>query len=258
MLEVKNLTKVYEDGTVALKNVSFSVDEGEFLVVIGLSGAGKSTLLRCINRLINPTEGEIIWNGINLTKLEGEDLRKIRRKIGMIFQQFNLVKRSSVYQNVISGRLGYVKTIQSLFGRFPEEDIKKAESIAQRLGITDQIHKRADELSGGQQQRVGIARALMQDPELILADEPVASLDPVFAHSILGILEKLNQEEHITIICSLHYLDLVQRYATKVIGLKEGELIYKGSKKDVQELSDEEFKQIYGVEAERIGNSIKG
>ncbi|HUV15218.1 MAG TPA: phosphonate ABC transporter ATP-binding protein [Pelolinea sp.] len=258
MLEIKNLTKVYDDGTVALKNVSFNVKDGEFLVVIGLSGSGKSTLLRCINRLINPTEGDIIWNGINLSKLEGAELRMARRKIGMIFQHFNLVRRSSVYHNVISGRLGYTKTIQSMLGRFSGEDIKKAENVVQRLGITDQVHKRSDELSGGQQQRVGIARALMQEPELILADEPVASLDPVLAHSILGILERLNQEDGITVICSLHYLDLVQRYASSVVGLKEGEIVYQGTKKDIQALTDEEFKKIYGAEAERVGTSIDG
>lgn len=258
MLEIKNLTKVYEDGTVALKNVSFSVKDGEFLIVIGLSGSGKSTLLRCINRLIKPTEGQIIWNGINLTELEGEDLRKARRKIGMVFQHFNLVKRSSVYQNVISGRLGYAKTLQSMIGKFSESDEMKAASVVQRLGISDQTHKRADELSGGQQQRVGIARALMQEPEMILADEPVASLDPVLAHSILGIIETLNREDGLTVICSLHYLDLVQRYATSVVGLKDGEIVYQGSKADIMALSDEQFKQIYGAEAERTSASIEG
>jgi phosphonate transport system ATP-binding protein len=258
MLEIRNLTKVYGDGTVALKNVSFNVKDGEFLVVIGLSGSGKSTLLRCINRLIDPTEGDIIWDGINLSKLEGDELRKTRRKIGMIFQHFNLVKRSSVYQNIIAGRLGYANTLQSVVGKFTNQDTKKAENVINRLGIIDQIYKRADELSGGQQQRVGIARALMQEPKLILADEPVASLDPVLAHSILGILEKLNIEDGITIICSLHYLDLVQRYATRVVGLKEGEIVYQGTKKDIQELTDEEFKKIYGAEAERVGTSIDG
>ena len=258
MLEIKNLTKIYDDGTVALKNVSFTVEDGDFLVVIGLSGSGKSTLLRCINRLINPTEGQIIWNGVDLTKLEGEELRRARRKIGMVFQHFNLVRRSSVYQNVISGRLGYSKTLNSMVGKFSKEDTDKARSVVERFGITDQVHKRADELSGGQQQRVGIARALMQEPELILADEPVASLDPVLAHSILGIIEKLNQEDELTVICSLHYLDLVQRYATRVIGLKEGNIVYRGTKDDIMALSDDEFKQIYGAEAERVGSSIEG
>jgi phosphonate transport system ATP-binding protein len=256
MLEIRNLTKIYDDGTRALHNVSFTVEEGEFLVVIGLSGSGKSTLLRCINRLIDPTEGEIIWNGVDLAKLAGEDLRKARRKIGMVFQHFNLVKRSSVMNNVLSGRLGYTPAWKSIIGRFSAADREKAWTALDRLNIRDQAHKRADELSGGQQQRVGIARALMQEPEMILADEPVASLDPVLAHSILRYLEKLNQEDDMTILCSLHYLDLVQRYATRVIGLKEGEIVYQGTREEIRAMSDQEFKDIYGEEAERVGELV--
>jgi len=258
MLQIRNLTKVYGDGTVALKKVSFDVPDGEFLVVIGLSGSGKSTLLRCINRLIDPTEGEIIWNGVNLCELKGEDLRKARRRIGMVFQNFNLVRRSSVYSNVMSGRLGYTRTLNSMLGNFSKADIEMGKSVVERLGITDQLHKRADELSGGQQQRVGIARALMQEPEMILADEPVASLDPVLAHSILRTLENLNREDKMTVICSLHYLDLVQRYGTSVVGLRQGEIVYQGSKEDVRKMTDDEFKNIYGAEAERVGVSIEG
>lgn len=258
MLEVINLTKVYNDGTVALKNVSFTVEEGEFLVVIGLSGSGKSTLLRCINRLIDPTEGQILWNGIDLSRLKGEDLRKARREIGMIFQHFNLVKRSSVFTNVLSGRLGYTSSWRSVTRNFSKKDEDKAWQALERLGITDQALKRADELSGGQQQRVGIARALMQDPKMILADEPVASLDPVLAHSILQHLEKLNREDNITIVCSLHYLDLVQRYASRVIGLRAGEIVYKGSRQEIRNMSDDEFKEVYGEEAERITDSLEG
>jgi phosphonate transport system ATP-binding protein len=253
MLEIKNLTKVYDDGTVALRNVSFEVEPGEFLVVIGLSGSGKSTLLRCINRLIDPTEGTIIWDDEDITALEQDQLRHIRRKIGMIFQHFNLVKRSSVYTNVLSGRLGYVNPLSTLLHHFPSRDRKMAMDALERLGIADQAHKRADELSGGQQQRVGIARALMQQPKMILADEPVASLDPVLAHSILGYLEKLNQDEGITVFCSLHYLDLVQRYATRVIGLRDGQIVYKGSQEEIRRMTDEEFKDIYGEEAVRVG-----
>ena len=253
MLEVRNLTKIYNDGTIALHNVNFSVDDGEFLIVIGLSGSGKSTLLRCINRLIDPTEGEIVWDGIDLTKLKGTELRNIRRKIGMVFQHFNLVKRSSVLTNVLTGRLGYTSTWRSVFGQFSHEDRERALGALERLGILDQAHKRADELSGGQQQRVGVARALMQEPRMILADEPVASLDPVLAHSLLNRLEWLNQEEKITIICSLHYLDLVQRYATRVIGLMDGEVVYQGSREDIRAMTDREFKNIYGEEAERVG-----
>lgn len=257
MLEVRHLTKVYDDGTVALKDVSFKLPDGEFLVIIGLSGSGKSTLLRCINRLIDPTEGEILWRGVDVAKLKGEDLRHYRRKIGMIFQHFNLVRRSSVMTNVLAGRLGYTPTWRSLTGQFSKADRELALEAMNRLGIADQAHKRADELSGGQQQRVGIARALMQQPELILADEPVASLDPVLSHSILQHIEQLNQEDGITIICSLHYLDLVQRYATSVIGLREGKIVYRGSREDIRRMTDAEFKDIYGEEAVRVG-SLEG
>jgi len=259
MLEIRNLTKIYEDGTKALDNVSFSVPDGEFLVVIGLSGSGKSTLLRCINRLINPTAGEIIWNGEDLAKVQGEDLRKARRKIGMVFQHFNLVERATVLTNLLTGRLGYAKTWPTMLHRFSKADRDKAWATLARMGIEDQAHKLARELSGGQQQRVGISRALMQDPELMLADEPVASLDPVLAHSILQHLEDLNKEDELTIICSLHYLDLVQRYSTSVIGLREGHLVYQGTKRDIQKMTDEEFKTIYGEEAVRISDtSLEG
>lgn len=258
MLEVKNLTKVYDDGTVALKNASFTVPDGEFLVVIGLSGSGKSTLLRCINRLIEPTEGKVIWDGVDITAADKTSLRNIRRQIGMIFQHFNLVRRSSVLTNILAGRLGYVKPGSSLLHRFPEADRRLAVQALERLGITDQAHKRASELSGGQQQRVGIARALMQQPKIILADEPVASLDPVLAHSILGYLEDLNKTDSITVICSLHYLDLVQRYATRVIGLKDGEIVYQGNREEIRSMTDEQFKEIYGQEAERVGAGFGG
>lgn len=258
MLEVKNLTKVYEDGTVALKDVSFTVEDGEFLIIIGLSGSGKSTLLRCINRLIEPTSGQILWNGKDITKANNIELRHFRRKIGMIFQHFNLVKRSSVLTNVLAGRLGYVNPIQSYFYKFPKEDIEMAYSALKRIGIEDQAHKLARELSGGQQQRVGIARALVQQPELMLADEPVASLDPVLAHTILSYLEQINQEEKITVMCSLHYLDLVQRYATRVIGLRAGKIVYQGTKQDIINMTDKEFKEVYGEEAVRISAGISG
>ncbi len=255
MLEVRNLTKIYDDGTQALTNVSFTVQPGEFLVVIGLSGSGKSTLLRCINRLIEPTEGQILWNGQDITAADSRELRGVRRRIGMIFQHFNLVRRSIVLTNVLAGRLGYTNPWKTLVNRFPAGDRQRAMDALTRVGIADQARKRASELSGGQQQRVGIARALMQEPEIILADEPVASLDPVLAHTILGYLERLNKEDKITVICSLHYLDLVQRYSTRVIGLKDGEIVYEGSREEIRNMSDTEFKQIYGEEAERIGSA---
>ena len=249
MLRVENLTKVYPNGTQALKNVSFEVKEGEFLAVIGLSGSGKSTLLRCINRLIEPTSGKIFWNDQDITAASASDMRKIRRQIGMVFQQFNLVKRSSVFNNVLSGRLGYVNTFSSALHLFSDADNKKAYASLEQVGLADKAHVRADSLSGGQQQRVGIARALMQDPKLILADEPVASLDPVLAHSILKYLEQLNKERGITVLCSLHFLDLVHRYATSAIALKDGEMVFQGLPKQID---DAQFKAIYGQEAERV------
>jgi len=250
MLEIKNLTKIYEGGVLALDNVSFTVQPGEFLAVIGLSGSGKSTLLRCINRLVEPTEGQVLWNGFDVTQANQGELRLIRRKIGMVFQHFNLVTRSQVITNVLSGRLGYVSPALSLVNRFPDEDVEKALEQLDRVGIADQAYKRADELSGGQQQRVGIARAMIQDPEVILADEPVASLDPVLAHSIMQYLEKINQEDGVMILCSLHFLDLVHRYADRAVALNQGKLMFDGSP---QEIDDEKFKDIYGKEAERVG-----
>jgi phosphonate transport system ATP-binding protein len=249
MLQVENLTKVFPDGTVALRNVSFTVKEEEFLAVIGLSGSGKSTLLRCINRLIEPTEGRVIWDGVDITAAKGEELRRIRRQIGFIFQQFNLVKRSTVLTNVLSGRLGYARPWLSLLHIFSGEDHKRALAALERVGISEKAYNRADQLSGGQQQRVGIARALMQEPKVILADEPVASLDPVLSHSILQYLELLNREDGIMVLCSLHFLDLVHRYATRVIGLKDGEMVFEGKPK---ELSRERFKEVYGEEAEMV------
>lgn len=250
MLEVKNLTKIYGNTVKALDNVTFNVTPGQFLAVVGLSGSGKSTLLRCINRLIEPTAGQIIWHGKDVTDASQDDLRRIRRRIGMIFQHFNLVSRSPVITNVLAGRLGYVNPAWSLINRFPREDVRQALEKLNRVGIGDKAYVRADALSGGQQQRVGIARALMQNPEMLLADEPVASLDPVLAHSIMKILKQLNQEDGITVICSLHFLDLVQRYADRAIALNEGKLVFDGLP---QEIDDQRFREIYGQEAERIG-----
>lgn len=248
MLRIEHLTKVYPSGTVALKDVNFTVNDGEFLVVIGLSGSGKSTLLRCINRLIEPTEGRVMWDDIDMTQATGTELRHQRRHIGMVFQQFNLVKRSNVITNVLAGRLGYANPWLSLLGIWSKEDRERAMHALDRVGIADKAYTRADTLSGGQQQRVGIARTLMQEPKLILADEPVASLDPVLAHSILHYLELLNQEG-ITVICSLHFLDLVHRYATRVIGLKDGVKVFEGLPTEIDRAK---FKEIYGEEAQEV------
>lgn len=250
MLKIQNLTKIYDGGVQALTDVSFEVPKGQFLAVIGLSGSGKSTLLRCINRLIEPTDGKIFWHDQEITDASDDELRRIRRKIGMVFQHFNLVHRSSVLTNVLSGRLGYVNPAWSLINRFPKNDIDNAFKQLERVGIADKAYHRADELSGGQQQRVGIARAMIQNPEIILADEPVASLDPVLAHSIMQYLEKINKDEGVTVLCSLHFLDLVHRYADRVVALNQGKLMFDGLPKDID---DAKFKDIYGRDAERVG-----
>jgi len=229
--------------------VSFTVNDGEFLVVIGLSGSGKSTLLRCINRLIEPSQGKVLWDGVDVTAASGGELRRIRRQIGMVFQQFNLVKRSSVLTNVLAGRLGYTNPWLSLLGIWPRDEHDRARRALERVGIADKAGARADALSGGQQQRVGIARALMQEPKLVLADEPVASLDPVLSHSILHYLEQLNRDEKITVICSLHFLDLVHRYATRVIALKDGRIVFEGLPPEIDRAR---FKAIYGEEAVEV------
>ncbi|MFZ0626988.1 MAG: phosphonate ABC transporter ATP-binding protein [Acidimicrobiia bacterium] len=250
MLRVEHLTKVYDDGTVALDDVSFDVPDGQFLAVIGLSGSGKSTLLRCINRLIDPTDGRILWNGEDVTAASQEEMRRIRRRIGMVFQHFNLVHRSKVITNVLAGRLGYTPPALALVNRFSKVDRERAMAQLTRVGLESKAHNRSEDLSGGQQQRVGIARAMMQEPEMILADEPVASLDPVLAHSIMQYLEAINKSDGVTILCSLHFLDLVHRYGQSVIALNGGRLVFEGLP---AQIDDAMFKDIYGQEAERVG-----
>jgi phosphonate transport system ATP-binding protein len=249
MLRLEYLTKVYDDGTEALKDVTFEVPDGQFLVIIGLSGSGKSTLLRCVNRLIEPTAGRVIWNDVDITAASQEELRQIRRRIGMIFQNFNLVRRSKVITNVLAGRLGYANPLLSLLNRFSKADVSLALQNLERVGITEQAYKRADELSGGQQQRVGIARALMQNPELMLVDEPVSALDPATSHSIMRYLEALNDEDGVTIVCSLHFLSLARAYADRIIALKGGGIVFDGPP---EEIDDARFRGIYGEDAERV------
>lgn len=250
ILRVEKLTKVYANRVQALNNVTFEAPRGQFVAVIGLSGSGKSTLLRCINRLIEPTSGRVLLDGRDVTAANDAELRRARRRIGMVFQNFNLVHRSTVLTNVLAGRLGYVNPAWSLINRFPKADVEKAHRQLERVGLGDKANNRADALSGGQQQRVGIARALMQDPDIILADEPVASLDPVLAHSIMQYLEQINREDGVTVLCSLHFLDLVHRYADRVIALNQGELKFDGPP---QEIDDAKFREIYGKDAERVG-----
>ncbi len=248
-VRIEHLVKVYPDGTAALRDLSFEVKPGEFLVIIGLSGSGKSTLMRCINRLIEPTSGKISIDDVDITALTYEEMRKLRRHIGMIFQQFNLVKRSSVLTNVLSGRLGYLPPSWALMNYFPKNEVGQAMASLARVGIPEKARARADQLSGGQQQRVGIARALMQEPTLILADEPVASLDPATSHSVLKYVEELNKKDGITVLCSLHFLSLARRYGTRIIALKAGELVLDGLPADIDE---RRFKEIYGEEAVEV------
>jgi len=249
ILQIENLHKIYNNGTHALKGVSFEVQEGEFLVIIGLSGSGKSTLLRCINRLHEPTSGVVKFNGQDITHIRGEELRKVKAQIGMVFQQFNLIKRRSVLTNVISGKLGKLKTLDSVLERFSKDVYDEAYQNLEKVGIADKANIRADSLSGGQQQRVAIARSLMQHPKLLLADEPVASLDPATSNSVMQYFEKINKEMGTTVICNLHFLSLVRRYATRVIALKGGEIIYQGSPSEIDETW---FRTIYGEEAEEV------
>lgn len=247
MLKIENLTKTYPNGTRALHDLSIEVPTGQFVAIIGLSGSGKSTLLRCINRLVEPTSGKIFLNDCEVTG--ARDLRPIRRQIGMIFQHFNLVKRSSVLTNVLSGRLGYVSSATALVQRFSEADYSAAIASIKRVGLAGMEHQRADTLSGGQQQRVAIARALMQRPKLILADEPVASLDPATAHSVLNHLEEMNKRDGMTVICNLHFLSLARRYADRVVGLKAGEIVFDG---EPAEIDDNRFREIYGEDAVQV------
>jgi phosphonate transport system ATP-binding protein len=249
MLIIENLTKIYDNGFLALDNISLEIPDGQFVAIIGLSGSGKSTLLRCINRLVSPTKGRIIWNGLDITAATDDELRQIRRRIGMVFQQFNLVRRSSVMTNVLAGRLGYINPVFSLLNYFPAQEKQRALAALNRVGIAEKAYSRASALSGGQQQRVGIARTLMQNPEMMLADEPVASLDPATSHSVMKYLELLNREDGITILCSLHFLSLARAYSQRVIALKDGKLEFDGLPKDID---NDRFKQIYGEDAVEV------
>ncbi len=249
VLEIKNVNKVYPNGTHALRGVSFDVKEGEFLVIIGLSGSGKSTMLRCINRLHDVSTGEIMFEGKDITKLRGKDMRQVRSRIGMIFQHFNLVPRKSVMTNVLSGTLSRTGIFKSICGIYSEEDKKKARDYIKIVGLEGKENHRADNLSGGQQQRVAIARALMQNPKVLLADEPVASLDPATSHSVMQYLKKVNEELGVTVICNLHFLSLVREYSSRVVALKAGNLIYEGQPHDIDE---NWFQTIYGEEAVEV------
>lgn len=250
IFSIQKLSKVYPGGIQGLKGISFDVQKGEFIAVIGLSGSGKSTLLRCLNRLHESTGGKIYFNGIDTAELKSsQEVRALRQKIAMVFQYFNLIPRHTVLSNVLVGQLATTSTLKSLFGIFSRSDKDDAMNCLRQVGIDNKAHVRADQLSGGQQQRVAIARALAQKPKVILADEPVASLDPATCNVVMDYLKKINQELGITVICNLHFLSLVRQYATRVIALKNGELIYDG---DPQKIDTVMFEKIYGEGSQEV------
>ncbi|WP_129665966.1 phosphonate ABC transporter ATP-binding protein [Phytoactinopolyspora endophytica] len=222
LLSVRNLNKTYPDGTQALHDVSLDIPSGQLVAVIGLSGAGKSTFMRCVNRLVEPTSGQIVFDGQDVTRARRGDLRRIRRQMGMIFQQFNLVQRLPVVTNVLHGRLGYTSAVRGCLGRFPQHEVEQALEMLAQVGLADQAFKRCSELSGGQMQRVGIARAMMQGAALILADEPIASLDVSSSEKVMTILKEVATAQRITTIVNLHQVDFAQQFADRVIGLRDG------------------------------------
>ena len=235
MLKIEKLSKTYDSVTYALQDVSLVIEPGEFVVVLGKSGSGKSTLLRCINRLVEPTSGRIFLNETEITGASPSRLRELRKKIGMVFQQYNLVERFSVQTNVLSGKLASMSNIASLLNLFPEADIEKSRQVLNRLGLAGKDLKRSDKLSGGQQQRVGLARALMQNPQLVLADEPVSSLDPATSNQIMDLLAEFNEKDGMAVICNLHLPSLAKAYGSRIIVLSKGRIVYDGSPTDLSE-----------------------
>ena len=245
MLELQGLTKIYNTGDKALSDVTLSIPDGQVVALIGPSGAGKSTLIRCVNRLVEPTSGAAILDTVNITTLGSGGLRKQRRRMGMIFQEYALVERLTVMENVLSGRLGYVGFWRSLFRKFPQKDVDEAYRLLDRVGLLAMADKRADALSGGQRQRVGIARALIQDPSLLLVDEPTASLDPKTSRQIMRLIVELCSERGLAAIINIHDVALAQMFVQRVIGLETGKVVFDGGPDD---LTPEVLTQIYGEE----------
>jgi len=257
MLEIKQLVKKYNTGDLALNSVDLEVQKGQVMALIGPSGAGKSTLIRCVNRLVAPTSGEILFNGENIVKMRSGKLRRARRNMGMIFQEFALVERLTVMENVLSGRLGYVGFWRSYLRKFPRNDIKGAFRLIEKVGLDAMTNKRADELSGGQRQRVGIARALIQNPDILLVDEPTASLDPKTSRQIMRLITELCEENQLAAIINIHDVALAQMFSERIVGLREGSIVYDGSPDD---LKPDVLTEIYGKEdwtAVRERKSIK-
>ena len=243
MISIRRLSKEYAGGTRALHDVSLDVADGEFVALIGPSGAGKSSLLRCVNGIVAATSGEIVVDGLTLTGAPEERLRQVRARIGFVFQQFNLLRRLTVLQNVFVGRLAHTRGWRSLLGWFERADVARAESVLARVGLGGLADRRADTLSGGQQQRVAIARALVQEPRIILADEPMASLDPALSTTVMELLRRINREDGITIITSLHVLDLARRYGSRIIALRDGRVVHDGAP---DSLTDATARSIFG------------
>jgi phosphonate transport system ATP-binding protein len=238
----ENVSKRYPNGHLALDNVSLTFRPGEFVVIVGLSGAGKSTLIRCLNRLVTPSAGRIVIAGQDIVGMRENELRRARARIGMIFQNYNLVRRSSVLRNVLAGRLAHLPTWRTLLGLFPRADVELAMRCLNRVGILEKAYQRADTLSGGQQQRVAIARALAQQPMILLADEPVASLDPPTAHQVLRDLKALSREENLLTFVNLHFMDMALEYADRIIGLRAGKVVFDGPTSGMTEST---FEAIY-------------
>jgi phosphonate transport system ATP-binding protein len=246
ILEVRNLKVRYgANGPQVLKGIDFEVGGNDFCAVIGPSGAGKSTLIRCINRLVEPTEGDITLFGQNVRALHGSELRRLRRRIGMIFQEFNLVDRMSVMDNVLSGRLGYTGAFRSFFKAFPREDIDRALHLLEEVGLQDHVDKRADALSGGQRQRVGIARALMQQPEILLLDEPTSALDPKISRDVMALIRDLAAEYKVPVLCNIHDVQLALETCNRIIGMQDGYKKFDGSSKSMRK---QDLDEIYAME----------
>ena len=246
VLEIDDLRVRYSgSGPEVLKGVSFNVDAADFFAIIGPSGAGKSTLIRCINRLINPTSGTIRLDGTDVLTLGSRELRRLRRHIGMIFQEFNLIERMSVMDNVLSGRLGYVGSLRSIFRVFPRQDIQRALELLERVGLQDHVDKRADQLSGGQRQRVGIARALMQEPTLLLLDEPTSALDPKISREVMGLIKSIATELRVPVLCNIHDVQLAREFSNKIIGLQDGIKMFDGP---TNTLDEARLDEIYAME----------
>ncbi|MCQ2412779.1 MAG: phosphonate ABC transporter ATP-binding protein [Sphaerochaetaceae bacterium] len=243
MIKFEHVSKVYGNGTRGLDDVNLEIQDGEFVAIIGLSGAGKSTLIRTINKMIDVTDGSLTVDGVDVSTLKGGALRKFRRKIGMVFQSFNLVTKISVINNVLTARAAEMSFLRVLFGLYKKADKIKALEALDKVGILDKAYIRADQLSGGQQQRVALARTLAQDPEVILADEPVAALDPVMAEAVMNDFKRINKELGITVLINIHHVDLALQYADRVLGIRAGKIVYDGP---ASEITEETLQQIYG------------